>query len=53
MITTLAIMVIAVLILLALSGVIFTDVYRILKMVNHETDVDIIKFDKCVLPYKG
>lgn len=52
MITTLVVIVIATLIILAISGVIFNDVYKILKMVNHETDVDIIAFDKCVLPYK-
>lgn len=53
MITTLAIMIMAILIMLAISGIIYNKVFNILKMENHETDVDIIKFDKCVLPYKG
>lgn len=52
MITTFVGMVIVALIVLATFGVVFIDVYKILKLVNHETDVDVIKFDKCVLPYK-
>lgn len=49
MITTLVILVIAILIGLAMSGIVFNDVYKILKLVDHETDIDVIKFDKCVL----
>ena len=45
-------MVIIALIIAAICGGIFIDVYKILKLVNHETDVDVVKFDKCVLPYK-
>jgi archaellum component FlaG (FlaF/FlaG flagellin family) len=52
MVTTLVVLVIAILIGLAISGIVVNDVYKILKLVNHETDVDVIKFDKCVLPYK-
>lgn len=54
MVTTLVVLAIAILIGLAMSGIVFNDVYKILKFVNHETDVDVdvIKFDKCVLPYK-
>lgn len=52
MITALVGMVIVALIMLATTGVVFIDVYRILKLVNHETAVDIIEFEKCVLPYK-
>lgn len=49
MITTLVILVIAILIGLAMSGIVFNDVYKIIKLVDHETDIDVIKFDKCVL----
>lgn len=52
MLTTFVGMAIIALIMLAALGVVFIDVYKILKLVNHETDVDVIKFDKCVLPYK-
>jgi uncharacterized membrane protein (Fun14 family) len=52
MLTAFVGIVIIALLVLAISGVIFIDVYKILKLVNHETDVDAIKFDKCVLPYK-
>ncbi len=37
----------------AILAVIFTDVYGILKLNNKEiVEVDILKFDKCILPYK-
>lgn len=52
MITTFVGVVIVALIILATFGVIFIDVYKILKLVNHETDVDVVEFDKRVLPYK-
>lgn len=52
MMTTFVGMIIIALVILAACGVVFIDVYKILKLVNHETDVDVIKFDKCVLPYK-
>lgn len=52
MMTTFVGMVIIALIIVTTCGVVFIDVYKILKLVNHETDVDMIKFDKCVLPYK-
>lgn len=52
MMTTFVGMVIVALVVLASFGGVFIDVYKILKLVNHETDVDVIKFDKCVLPYK-
>ena len=52
MITTFVGIVIVALIMLAAAGVVFIDVYTILKLVNHETNVDVIEFDKCVLPYK-
>lgn len=52
MVTTLVVLVIAIFIGLAMSGIVFNDVYKILKLANHEVDVDIIKFDKCILPYR-
>ena len=52
MVMTFVGMVIIALIMLATLAVVFIDVYKILKLVNHETAVDLIKFDKCVLPYK-
>lgn len=53
MITTFVGMIIIALIVLAACGVVFIDVYKILKLVNHETNVDMVKFDKCVLPYEN
>lgn len=44
--------IIAALITLTAFGIVFIDVYQILKLTNYETDVDMIKFDKCILPYK-
>lgn len=52
MITTFVGMIMIGLVILAILDVIFIDVYKILKLANHETDVDVIKFDKCVLPYR-
>ena len=51
MVIMLVVIIVIALVLLAMSGISFNDVYKILKLVNHETDIDIIKFDKCVLPY--
>lgn len=50
--TTFVGVIIIALLILSACGVVFIDVYKILKLVNHETDVDMISFDKCVLPYK-
>lgn len=47
------VIIILILIILAATGVIFIDVYKILKLVNYEMDVNIIKFDKYVLPYNS
>lgn len=52
MITVFVGMIIMGLVMLAILDVVFIDVYKILKLANHETDVDVIKFDKCVLPYR-
>lgn len=52
MVAALVGMVIIALIIAAVCGAVFIDVYKILKLVNHETDVDMVKFDKCILPYK-
>lgn len=39
---------------LAISGLIFEDVYTILKFENkEEISIDELKFEKCILPYKG
>ena len=39
---------------LAISGLIFEDVYTILKLENkEEISIDELKFEKCILPYKG
>ena len=39
---------------LAISGVIFEDVYTILKLENkEEISIDELKFEKCILPYKS
>lgn len=51
MITVFVGMIIMGLVMLAILDVVFIDVYKILKLANHETDVNLIKFDKCVLPY--
>lgn len=51
--TVLSVLTIFLLSILAISAVIFIGVYRILKLNDKEiVDVDIIKFSKCVLPYK-
>lgn len=52
MITVFVGMIIMGLVMLAILDVVFIDVYKILKLANHETDVDVIKFDKCVLSYR-
>ncbi len=45
---------ILVLCLLSTSAVIYNDVYDILKLKNNEeTNVNLIKFEKCILPYKN
>ena len=39
---------------LAISGLIFEDVYNILKFENkEEISIDELKFEKCILPYKS
>ncbi len=39
---------------LAISGLIFEDVYTILKFENkEEISIDELKFEKCILPYKS
>lgn len=52
MINIAVILVIALLAGLMVSGVIYIDVFKIRKLINNETSVDMIEFDKCVLPYK-
>ena len=45
---------ILVLCLLSTSAKIYNDVYDILKLKNNEeTNVNLIKFEKCILPYKN
>lgn len=46
------VMVIFILLLLAISGLIYCDVFRIQKLINDETNIDSVKFDKCVFPYE-
>lgn len=39
---------------LAISGLIFEDVYTILRFENkEEISIDELKFEKCILPYKS
>ncbi len=40
--------------LLTVFGVIFIDIYPILKLESKEkVNIDMVKFDKCILPYKS
>lgn len=39
--------------LLSASALIYNDVYDILKFKNKEANVDLIGFEKCILPYKS
>lgn len=53
MTTLLSLLTIALLSILAISAIIFTDVYPTLKLKSKEqVDIDIVKFNKCILPYK-
>lgn len=53
MTTLLSLLTIVLLSMLAISAVIFIDVYKIFKVNNKEVvDIDMLKFDKCILPYK-
>lgn len=52
MTTLLSLSIILLLSIFAILAVIFIDVYGILKLKNKETvEVNILKFDKCILPY--
>lgn len=40
--------------LFTVFGVIFIDIYPILKLKSKEkVNIDMVKFDKCILPYKS
>lgn len=39
--------------LLSIICVIHIDVYNILKLNDTETDINMVKFEKCILPYKS
>lgn len=45
--------IIALLLALSLSVLIFIDVYEISKLSDNEADIDCVKFGKCILPYKA
>ena len=52
MTTLLSLSIILLLSIFAISAVIFIDIYGILKVNNREiVDVNILKFNKCILPY--
>lgn len=47
-------MMIILLCLLSISAIIYTDVYNILKLKSiKDIDIDMVKFEKCILPYKS
>ena len=49
-------MMIILLCLLSISAIIYTDVYNILKLKSIkdiDIDIDMVKFEKCILPYRN
>jgi hypothetical protein len=52
MVKLFVIFIILILCILTLLAVIYIDVYNIIKLKCNDVNVDYIKFNKCVLPYR-